>query len=90
MNERIRQLAAPHMMHERFSRYGESTEEDYYEFYPDELEEFVKTIVQECARIARANLCPYEDEETLKIFGHTWDIASVEAGRKIVKHFGVE
>lgn len=51
MNDKIKALIAPHMMHERFSRYGESTEEDYYEFYPDELEQFIKAIVQECADI---------------------------------------
>jgi hypothetical protein len=48
VNERIRELAQQHLVHERFSRYGQSVQEDYYEFYPDELAEFVQVIVQEC------------------------------------------
>lgn len=55
MNDRIRALAKPHLLHERFSNYGESIQEDYYEFYPDELEKFVHAIVRECADIARHN-----------------------------------
>ena len=49
MNDLIKRLASDYIMHERFSRYGESTEEDYYEFYPDELKDFVDKIVKECA-----------------------------------------
>lgn len=49
MNNRIKQLASKYIMHERFTRYGESIEEDYYEFYLDELQEFVAEIVKECA-----------------------------------------
>jgi hypothetical protein len=45
---KILKLARQHLMHERWSRYGESVEEDYYEFYPCELVEFVQTIVHEC------------------------------------------
>jgi len=50
MNERIRLLAKNYLMYERFSRYGESTEEEYYDFLPDELEEFVQLIVREYAQ----------------------------------------
>ena len=78
MNELIRQLAAPHMMHERFSRYGESTEEDYYEFYPDELEEFVETIVRECIECV--------DGYTKPRTGNT----EYDAVEQIKQHFGVK
>ena len=50
---------------------------------------FAELIVRECARIARATPCPYEDDEVIQRLGHTWDMASLEAGREIVKHFGV-
>jgi len=54
------------------------------------LEKFAELIVLECARVARATPCPYEEDEVRQRLGHTWDMASVEAGREIVKHFGVE
>ena len=47
MNERIKELAKPYLMYERFSRYGESTEEEYYDFLPEELDEFVELIIRE-------------------------------------------
>ncbi|NCP98400.1 hypothetical protein GW796_00805 [archaeon] len=47
-------------------------------------------IIQECARIARAVPCPYEDKEARDRLGHTWDIACVESGNSIIKHFGVK
>jgi len=53
-------------------------------------EKFAKLIVKECARIARATPCPYEEYEVRQRLGDTWDIASLEAGREIVKHFGVK
>ena len=56
----------------------------------DGLEKFAELIVRECARIARATPCPYEEDEVRQRLGHTWDMASLEAGREIVKHFGVE
>ena len=55
----------------------------------DEIEKFAELIVKECARIARATPCPYEQDEVRQRLGHTWDMASLEAGREIVKHFGV-
>lgn len=54
------------------------------------MEKFAELIVRECARVARATPFPDTDVEVRKTFGHTWDMASVEAGREIVKHFGVE
>ena len=46
--------------------------------------------MRECARIARATPCPYEEDEVRQRLGHTWDMSSIEAGREIVKHFGVD
>ena len=57
---------------------------------PEVLEKFAELIVGECARIARATPCPYEENEVRQRLGHTWDMASLEAGLEIVKHFGVE
>ena len=48
MNERIRELAKNHLVHEHFSRYGELVEEKQYEFYPDELEDFAQLVIKEC------------------------------------------
>ena len=59
----------------------------WMEYY---TEKFAELIVRECARIARATPCPYEEDEVRQRLGHTWDMASLEAGREIVKHFGVE
>lgn len=51
---------------------------------------FAELLIKECARIARATPCPYEEEEVKQRLGHTWDMASLEAGRSISKHFGLE
>lgn len=51
MNERIKLLAKTYLSHERFGPDGESTIEDYYEFYPEELEYFVELIVRECVDV---------------------------------------
>lgn len=53
-------------------------------------QKFAELIVKECARIARATPCPYEEDEVRQRLGHTWDMASLEAGHEIVKHFGVD
>ena len=58
MNERIKLLAKTYLSHERFSRYGESIEEDYYEFYPEDLEKFAELIVRECAQLVEDNMDP--------------------------------
>jgi hypothetical protein len=67
--------------------YGLGKDRDKWEAV---LEKFAELIVRECARIARSTPCPYEEDEVRQRLGHTWDMASLEAGRKIVKHFGVE
>ena len=55
-----------------------------------DYERFAELIVRECARVARATPCPYKENEVRQRLGHTWDMASIESGREIVKHFGVE
>jgi tellurite resistance protein len=79
MNPRIKQLAD--------QCYCVTTHADLEQF---DKEKFAQLIVEECARIARATPCPYEEDEVRQRLGHTWDMASLEAGREIVKHFGVE
>ena len=79
MNQRIKLLAA------------DAGYPDYMTYGQDKvLERFAELIVSECARIARATPCPYEEDEVRQRLGHTWDMASLEAGREIKQHFGVE
>jgi hypothetical protein len=94
MNERIRELAEQARNYaldeKRIYEQVHNTEqcmEEYREVYN---KKFAELIVRECARVARATPFPDTDVEVRKTFGHTWDMASVEAGREIVKHFGVE
>lgn len=54
------------------------------------LEKFAELIVKECARVARVTPAPNFHEHLKQQLGHTWDMAASEAGREIVKHFGVE
>jgi len=54
------------------------------------IEKFAELIVKECARVARATPSPNFHEHLKQQLGHTWDMAAAEAGREIVKHFGVE
>jgi hypothetical protein len=85
MNERIQQLwwqAGGHL--------SQGNQHGWPHYTIDDPEKFAELIVRECARVARATPFPDTDVEVRKTFGHTWDMASVEAGREIVKHFGVE
>jgi hypothetical protein len=65
MNERIKKLAAAHLLHVRYSQHRESVVEDHYDFYPEELEEFALQIVRECAGIYEAidNGCTIKDTD---------------------------
>ena len=92
MNERIRELAL-----EAFQPINDIASEGVADRYTFDQawfqlynEKFAELIVRECARIARATPCPYEEEEVRQRLGHTWDMASLEAGYEIVKHFGVK
>lgn len=53
-------------------------------------EKFAKLIIQECARVARATPAPDFHEHLKQQLGHTWDMAAIEAGREIIKHFGIK
>lgn len=77
MNERIMELAEQ----------AETKEVGYYFF---DREKFAELLIRECARIARATPCPDFDEHVKEQLGHTWDMAAIESGREIVKHFGIE
>lgn len=83
MNERINQLMIE-------ASFGACYDGNQPALYGEEIEQFAQLIVAECARIARATPCPYEEDEVRQRLGHTWDMASLEAGHEIVKHFGVE
>ena len=56
----------------------------------EDFEKFAELIVRECAQVARATPSPNFHEHLKQQLGHTWDMASSEAGREIIKHFGVE
>jgi len=99
MNERIRKLAKNHLMHESWTSYGESIQEDYYEFYPEDLEEFAELIVLECAGLC--DKAAEENARTVYTFTETQEVgpALISKGsqfqaeklsRQIKKHFGVE
>jgi hypothetical protein len=64
--------------------------EDLDTYTQEGIKRFAELIVRECARVARATPCPYEEDEVRQRLGHTWDMASVEAGSEIVKYFGVK
>lgn len=85
MNEKFKQLALEAKMATADFDAG-----SYYVATPDRMQKLCELIVKECARIARATPCPYDDEELRQRLGHTWDMASLAAGQEIVTHFGVE
>ena len=96
MNERIKELAKQaglksEIMVDESNRDVECFLTQYDTSLPSihYWEKFAELLIKECARIARATPCPYEEEEVKQRLGHTWDMASVEAGRSISKHFGV-
>ena len=85
MNEKFKQLALQAKMGTADFDAG-----SYYVATPDCMQLFAESIVRECARIARATPCPYDDEELRQKLGHTWDMASLAAGQEIVSHFEIE
>jgi hypothetical protein len=88
MNERIRQLAEQAGITTNLDTdYFEKDINKWVDYYS---EKFAELIVRECARVARATPAPNFHEHLKQQLGHTWDMASSEAGREIVKHFGVE
>ena len=87
MNERIKELAEPYLTYERFSRYGESTEEEYYDFLPEELEEFVLLIVRECADICINENVSNLDLKVMRESGKftVQDLATKSCGENLAK-----
>ena len=84
MNERIKALA----IKADFALYEDGNfRSDPGQWINQEISQFAELIIQECARIARATPCPYNDEEIKQVFGHTWDIAALAAGRSIKDYF---
>ena len=83
MNERIRELAEKCWVDDECG-YGCGRTQEF------DQEKFAELIVKECARIARATPAPNFHEHLKQQLGHTWDMACIESGREIVKHFGVE
>ncbi len=53
-------------------------------------QKFAELLIKECARVARATPAPNFPEHLKNQLGHTWDMAALEAGREVVKHFGME
>ena len=90
MNERIRELAEQatstvSVNHEGYRGKGYTEQVEFFD-----KKKFAELIVRECAKVARATPSPNFHEHLKQQLGHTWDMASSEAGREILKHFGVE
>lgn len=52
------------------------------------IDKFAELLIAECVRIAKSTPCPYTDEETRKLHGHTWDMACIEAGNHVKEQIG--
>ena len=92
MNDKIKQLAkeAGYYLYDLTETHECKTVETDSKDEWITLEKFAEMIVEECARVARATPAPNFHEHLKQQLGHTWDMAASEAGREIVKHFGVE
>lgn len=73
MNKKIQELARDYLRHEMYASYGEIFKDDYYEFSPEELQNFVQSIVKECANRA----------------SWAQDTGAKDIGGEVLKHFGV-
>jgi hypothetical protein len=83
MNERIKELAHDHLMHEMYAAYGEIIEGDYYEFSPEELQEFAQSIVLECIKCVQLTTArdPQNTVQYKQSVGHI---------HRIREHFGID
>jgi hypothetical protein len=83
MNQQIQELADEHLRHEMYSAYGEIIEGDYYEFDPEELQEFVQSIVLECIKCIQLTTArdPQHTVQYRQSVGHI---------HRIREHFGVD
>jgi hypothetical protein len=93
MNERIRELyQQAHMVREypADDPWRGGNPATVYWGGERSAEKLALLIIQECARIARATPAPDFDDHVKQQLGHTWDMAAIEAGREIIKYFGIE
>ena len=83
MNEMIKELAKDHLRLEMYAAYGEIIEDDYYEFDPRELQEFVESIVLECIKCIQLTTArdPQHTVQYKQSVGHI---------HRIREHFGVD
>ena len=83
MNTRIQELAKDHLRHEMYVAYGEIIEGDYYEFDPEELQEFVQQIVLECIKCVQLTTArdPQNTVQYRQSVGHI---------HRIREHFGID
>jgi hypothetical protein len=54
--KRIKELAKDHLLQDKYDADGQVIEGDYYEFDPQELQDFVQLIVKECINYCGDNL----------------------------------
>ena len=78
MNEQILELAKDHLLHDKYGPDGQVIEGDYYEFDPQELQDFVQSIVKECVEVL--------SDKRFDNVRPTMNIAQA----MINQHFGVE
>ena len=83
MNEQILELAKDHLLHDKYGPDGQVIEGDYYEFDPQELQDFVQSIVKEC--IVQIQLSTARDPQYTVQYKQ-----SVGHIHKIRQHFGIE
>lgn len=83
MNERILELAKDHLLQDKYGPDGQVIEGDYYEFDPQELQDFVQSIVKEC--IVQIQISTARDPQYTAQYKQ-----SVGHIHKIRQHFGVE
>jgi hypothetical protein len=79
MNEKIKELAKEHLITSEYTECG-SQECRKYEFHPEELEEFVQLIIQECA-----NVC-----KTGGVSNIDYNTGRLHCVYDIIRHFGIE
>ena len=83
MNDLIKELAKDHLLQDKYDPDGQVLEGDYYEFDPQELQDFVQLIVKEC--IVQIQLSTARDPQYTAQYKQ-----SVGHIHKIRQHFGIE
>ena len=83
MNDLIKELAKDHLLQDKYDPDGQVLEGDYYEFDPQELQDFVQLIVKEC--IVQIQLSTARDPQYTAQYKQ-----SVGHIHKIRQHFGIK